>query len=203
MYNIGFVEKLKGFLLNPTDTFNIVKEEALRDGLRYFVILLLIYSFLNAVVITATWNTMWGSMFSAYQNIPGFGTILGSAPALAVIAFFIMFFILGLIGVFISGGIIHLGVLLFGGKRGYGETVKAVIYGGTPCYILGWIPFIGLIFGVWAFILEILGVRELQDLSTGKAIGAVLVPLIIIGVIISIIIAAAVYFYVTNMMPTP
>ena len=44
MENIGFVEKIKGFIFSPTETFKKLKEEALGDSLRYFVILLFIFN---------------------------------------------------------------------------------------------------------------------------------------------------------------
>jgi hypothetical protein len=200
MEEIGIGEKVKGFLFNPVDTFKKVKEETLGEGFRYFIVFLVIYSILSAIAISATLGTIWGSMFSSYANIPGFGALFGSELGLSIITFFIMFLLFGLIGIFLSGAIIHLGVRLFGGKRGYGETVKALIYGGTPSYIFGWIPLIGPIFALWAFILEIFGIRELQDLSTGKALAAILVPILIIVFLLSIAIAAIVYVYVSSML---
>lgn len=200
MDEIGVGDKVKGFLFNPIETFKKVREETLGEGLKYFVIFLFIYSILSAIVITATWNTMWGSIFSSYENIPGFGALFQSGAVVSIFAFFIMFLLFGLIGIFISGAIIHLGVLLFGGKRGYKETVKVLIYGGTPSYIFGWIPLIGPIFAIWAFILEIFGIRELQDLSTGRALAAILVPILIIGFLLTIVIAATVYLYVSSML---
>lgn len=196
---MDIIEKIKGFLLKPTETFKKVKEETFGISFKYFITLVLIFSALNAIMISIMWNNIWGSMFSAYQYIPGFGMMLKSGMVSSIIGLFLMFLVFGIIGIFVSGAIIHLGVKLFGGKRGYKETVKAVIYGGTPGYIFGWIPFIGLIFGIWAFILEIFGISELQEMSTGKAVAAILVPVIIFGVLFSIIIAAVVYMYVTSM----
>lgn len=76
------------------------------------------------------------------------------------------------------------------------QTVNAVIYGSTPRLLLGGIPFVGIIFTLWSLILGILGVRELQDLSTGKAILAVAIA-VIIPLIIMILVAA--YFFTTYM----
>jgi len=197
--NLDFVGKVKGFLLNPIETFKKVKEEPLGESFRYFIVLLLIYSTLNALVLSATLNTMLGSIYSVYQEIPFFGSMIQSGYMLSIPVFFILFLIFGIIGIFIGGGVIHLGVILFGGKRGYTQTVKALLYSSTPSYLFGWIPTIGLIFGIWAFVLEIFGIKELQDMSTGRAIAAIIIPALIIGVILTIIIAAAVFMYVSNM----
>ena len=196
METLGFIEKVKGFIINPIETFQQVKEEPLGDGLRYYVPLLILQSLLNVLIITVLAGTLGGNIFSVYESLPGFA--MGGSVFMVLL--FTLFVVGGLIGVFIGGGIIHLGVLMFGGKRGYIETVKAVIYGGTPSLLFGWLPFIGIVFGLWAFVLEIFGIRELQEMSTGRAVAAVLVPIIIIGVIVTIIVALIVYLYVTSMM---
>jgi len=195
---IGFVEKTKGFLIRPTETFNKVKEEEIGAALKYFVVWLLIYAVLSAV-ISATIGNMLGN-FSPLKSLSILGVGTGGMAALWL---FIILFVLGLIGVFISAGIIHIGVLIVGGKQGYYQTLKAIAYGNTPTYVLGWIPIVIYIAGIWALVLEILGIRELQEVSTGKAVLAVLIPLILIGVVLSIVIAAIAYIYVSGMIGAP
>jgi len=51
--------------------------------------------------------------------------------------------------------------------------------------------------GIWALVIEIIGVRELQEVSTGRAIiAALLLP----AIIVIIAIAATVYVYVSGML---
>jgi len=64
-------------------------------------------------------------------------------------------------------------------------------YGSTPSLLLGWMPFIGFIFGIWSMIVSIIGVRRLHEISTGRAVlayllGAIIIPLIIILIILFI-----------------
>jgi len=195
---IGFVKKTKGFLIRPTETFNKVKEEEIGAALKYFVVWLLIYAVLSAVIF-ATIGNMLGN-FSPLNSLSILGVGTGGMAALWL---FIILFVLGFIGVFISAGIIHMGVLIVGGKQGYYQTLKAIVYGNTPTYVLGWIPIVIYIAGIWALVLEILGIRELQEVSTGKAVLAVLIPLILIGVVLSIVIAAIAYIYVSGMIGAP
>jgi len=82
--------------------------------------------------------------------------------------------IFSIIGIFISSIIVHIVVLILGGKKGIKPTIKALIYGSTPRLLLGWIPFIGIIAEIWSIILLIVGMRQLQDITTGKAIIAVM-----------------------------
>ncbi len=193
---MGFVEKTKGFLLNPTESFKQVKEEDMGAALKYFVIWLLIYSALFAIIMGAI-GGMMASLIPAMQNIP----LLGAGTGLmAAVSTFVMLLIGGIIGIFIGAGIIHIGVLIVGGKKGYGQTLKALVYGGTPSYVLGWIPVVGMIAGIWALIVEILGIKELHEVSTGRAIIAVIIPIVIIAVIFMAI-AATMFVYVGSLMP--
>jgi ABC-type transport system involved in multi-copper enzyme maturation permease subunit len=57
------------------------------------------------------------------------------------------------------------------------------MYGLTPVYLFGWVPAVGLLSYLAALVLTTIGIRELQELSTGRAILvmviAIMVPLII------------------------
>jgi hypothetical protein len=59
--------------------------------------------------------------------------------------------------------------------------------------LLGWIPFIGFLAGIWTIILEILGIRELHEMTPGKAALAVIVAILVIAIII---IAIAALFFI-------
>ncbi len=87
--------------------------------------------------------------------------------------------IFSIIGIFISSVIVHFVVLILGGKKGIKPTIKALIYGSTPRLLLGWIPFIGIIAEIWSIFLQVKGMRQLQDITTGKAIIAVLSIIIV------------------------
>lgn len=197
MEEIGFIEKAKGFLLKPAETYNKVKEETLGGVLKYFIIWAVIYSILFAIVMMIA----GGLMGSLYQNIPGFSGITGASIGLTcALGLFFIVLIGSIIGLFISGAIVHLGVLLVGGKKGYLQTVKAIGYGCTPQFLLGWIPFVNIIAAIWALVVEIIGVKELQEVSTGKAVIAVFVVPLIIFVILGCIISATMYTYISGLL---
>ena len=79
---------------------------------------------------------------------------------------------------------------LVGGRKGIEQTIKTLMYAMTPQYLFVWIPVVNLI---WALIVGIIGIRQLHELSTGKAvlavITAIVVPAIILGAIIAALIA--------------
>ena len=82
--------------------------------------------------------------------------------------------ILLIFGVFFSSIIVHIGLRLVCGKKSIEQTIKAVIYGSTPRLIFGWIPFIGIIAEIWSLVLVVIGIRNLQSISTEKAIMALM-----------------------------
>ena len=192
MAEIGFVEKIKGFLVSPVETFRKVKDEGIGSVVKYFVGIALIYSILSAIIFAVASSMVMPFMSKAMP----FAGLAGGALAAVI---FVSSLIGSIIALFVGGAIIHAFVYLVGGRKGYTQTVKALGYGSTPGLLLGWIPFIGFVFSIWSLILQILGVRELHEISTGRAVLAVILP----GIIIGLIIAAVVYVYVGSMSPTP
>jgi len=55
---LTFIEKAKGFILSPTETFKRIKGEDLGDGLIYLLIWLLIYGALSVIVSIVIWDYM-------------------------------------------------------------------------------------------------------------------------------------------------
>jgi len=170
------VTKVKGFLLNPVETFQQSKNDEPKAVFTYFGVLLLFNAVLCSLIATLGMAVM-----PALAAMP-FGS------AFPVMVFFMML-IGGCILTLIFAAWLHLWVYILGGRQGIMQTVNAVIYGSTPRLLLGWIPFIGFIFALWSLALGILGIRELQELSTGKAILAVAIA-VLIPLILMILLAA-------------
>ncbi|MFA6331668.1 MAG: YIP1 family protein [Methanoregula sp.] len=170
------VTKVKGFLLDPVETFRQSKTDELNAVFTYFGALLLINAILSALVAV-----LGMAVIPMYATNP-FGL------ALPIMVFFMML-VGGCIATLIFAAWLHLWVYILGGRKGIMQTVNAMIYGSTPRLLLGWIPFIGIIFSLWSLALGILGIRELQELSTGKAILAVAIAVIIPLIIIILLVA--------------
>ena len=178
-----FVEKVKGILTEPSKTFDTLKEEKLGEAINYYAIIALIYALLSALVFALAFGSMFGR----------FGMMVGAGPGAAGISvMFVIVFIIWITGAFIGGTIFHIFVYLAGGRKGLAQTIKAVIYGSTPLLLLGWIPVIGAIAGIWSLILEVLGIRQLHEITTGKAILAVVLALVISMVILTVFLAAVI-----------
>ena len=183
---MDFIEKAKGLLMDPINTFEASKDDTLEDAIKYYAVIIAVYSLISALLFATAMGSL-GSMMGLGQlgMMTGVGAGIGGA-----LVIFVMMIIGGLIGVFITGAIFHIGVYIVGGKNGIEQTIKAVMYGSTPALLLGWIPVIGGIAGLWALALEIIGIRQLQNITTGRAIIAVIIPMAILFVIAGVFAAA-------------
>ena len=179
---LSFGEKVKGFLGAPSNTFNNVEAEALGSALKYFAIWVVIYAILRTIVFYTVerrvfqilWDLLEVSDAAVYRFDPVTFALLAVLGAFA--------------NLFISGSWAHLFVRAFGGRKGYGNTIKAFAYGNTPLLLFGWIPFVGMLFPFWAWVLNIIGIRQLHEISTGRAIGAVLLSIVTLVIIVVLIV---------------
>ncbi|MFA5002486.1 MAG: Yip1 family protein [Methanolinea sp.] len=185
---MDIIETAKGFLMQPVQAFQKARRIELGDAIKYFIILLIINAILTVIVDLIMGSAILSAINQAMGQF-GMGEIF-LAETMGVAIGAIVLVIVSLIMVFIIGGWLHLFVYLLGGRKGYLETVKALIFGSTPYMLIGWIPLVGIIIGgIWSLILSILGIRELHQISTGRAAGAVILAAIIIVIIIALIAA--------------
>ena len=175
---MDFYEKVKGFILEPSKTFDTTKEDTLEDALKYYVGITAIFSAISAV-LSAFASTLFGSIMG------GFGMMVGASAGIAgAISIFVILLILMVIWAFIGGAISHIFVYIVGGRKGIVKTIIALMYADTPYLLFGWIPIIGLILAIWSLVLSVLGIRQFQELTTGRAILAIFIPIIVIGIIV-------------------
>jgi len=187
---LSFGEKVKGFLGAPSNTFNNVEAEALGSALKYGTIWVVIYAILRTIVFYTLerrvfqilWDLLGLSDAAVYRFDPVTFALLAVAGAFA--------------SFFIGGLWTHLFVRAFSGRKGYKNTIKAFAYGNTPLFLFGWIPFVGMLFPLWAWVLNIIGIRQLHGISTGRAIGAVLLGIVALVVIVVLIVLFVVLFVV-------
>ena len=182
----GFFDKVKGLITKPAETFRAVEEDTLGDAIKYTAIATVIVSVLTGLIMDVIFKDTV-SIFGWTTN-PGFLLI----PLLAILS--VIFAILGLL---IFGAWQHLGILICGGKKGYIQTVKAIAYGSTPGYVFIWnvglIPYVGsVIVGIVCLIVTMIGLRELLQISTGRAIVALLLAIGLPTLLFTILVIAAV-----------
>ena len=194
------VEKAKGFLLAPAESFRKSRGDSLGAAFRYYVVLLIIYSILAAIIAVAVGMYAFNDMVAQLAQSGMVGSALadalgnmGSFVAAMMVFSVYLFFIISLFGVFLSGLVFHVFVLLFGGEKGVRKTIMTTMYASTPYFLLGWIPYVSIIGYIWYLVLLIIGIRETQEIDTGKALLVVITPLILVLILLllgGIVIAA-------------
>jgi len=102
--------------------------------------------------------------------------------------------IVTLIGAFIGVGIIWIFAKILGGKGTYTQLFFLVSLFAIPMAVIGLVivipavgSILGLLVGLYTLYLWVIAVQSSQELSTGRAVAAVLIPIILIGIIIAIL----------------
>ena len=115
--DIGHLQRIKLLFLHPGEFFDLVEDEkGYKKPLMYAVIASVIVSFLNTII----------------SALPLFSSPLGGF-ALGGLGLIIPLFLVFGIGFtfalpFLAAGMVHLGVMMFGGKKGYFNTFKPITY---------------------------------------------------------------------------
>lgn len=166
------------FLSNPKLAFKKEKKTTFSDSVKYLAMMSLVFAVLSSLSI---------------------GPISESPSVILVyVSYAVFIYFVILISSLLSGVWLHLWAIIFGAKKGVDQTIKTVIYASTPSLLLGWLPFIGVIFSVWTMILEIIGLKELHKIKTSRALAAVILSILVITFIILIFALAIILFVLGN-----
>jgi len=170
-------ETWKNIMFNPQTAFS--KLNNFRDtnifylqsmGITYILTVILLLLLFGGILIIFS---ILGS--SGIEGIPDdqFPLMLLGGLAGGIILFpFALLLYWG--SLYVWAGIVHLFVLMFGGK-GYRETVTAIGYSsaGQPLTV---IPILNYVAMFYMIFLQIMGIKARHKLTTGKAVAIVLIP---------------------------
>ncbi len=183
----GFIGKAKGFFFKPSEAFETVRDEPLHESIKFFIRILVfilaisaLFSVVSAFIYGPIGNLSFSLKPGIFAGILGFIWLFlnyGSIFYWLIFTYVISSAILQII-IF---PITHIMVYILGGRKGITQTLKAVIYASSIYLLLGWLPIIYLPW-IWALVVEIVGIRKLHALSTGRAIMSSIIPLIFGGI---------------------
>jgi hypothetical protein len=170
----AFVETLKLVLLNPATSFTAMKTEGgLTEPLIYaviggsvgFIVYFLFSLFISSFGLVGTRNALAG--------------VLG--VGVGAVVFVIFMPVLIALGVFIGSAILHLCLTLVGGaRRPFETTFRVVSFAVGSAYPLMIVPLCGgLISGIWCIVVECIGLTRAHQTTTGRALLAILLPIIV------------------------
>src|SRR5215212_3903179 len=191
----SFVDVVRRVVLHPVDFFSgIPRQEGLRNSFLFALICIVIGAVLNAAV----------GLIGAQSNVQIYQELfqplgVNVQVAAGFVASIVMYVVIGLISLFVGAGIYQLLVRLVVGREnaGFSGTFRVMAYTAVV-NLVSWIPILGLLAGLYAFFLQVVGFREVHETSTGRAI---LVPLllfgisIVIGALLAIVVVVIIAFY--------
>jgi hypothetical protein len=147
-----------------------------------------------SIAVAVFWNVllqgMWLPFLESAEDVVGMGAMYGLTVGwgLLMVVLAPLFVV---IGVFIAAAVLHLMLMIVGGAaNGFEATVRVVCYTQTA-QLAGIIPFCGgIITLVWTVILYVTGLSIAHRTTQGKALVAVLLPVVlccVMGVIFALV----------------
>ena len=180
----SMLEKIRGFMFNPSQAFRRVKDEEAAETVKYLMILAVFYAIMSALLTAIEIFT-----HPFLMGLPSMGP--NPVEPILFVSWIIVILVVTLVVAVIFGFWLHIWVYLLGGRKGVWQTEKSVFYNLTPTLLLGWIPVIGpLVGGVWSVIIGVIGVRELHNMPDTKAAFAVVLAIVIASVLAVLVLGA-------------
>lgn len=178
----GLVLSLKNSLFAPADFFRIMNVTGgITDPMLYALITGMV-----SWMIYYFWQIVLHDQLSSYIPLRGASDFdvfhKTGIVAAAVLTPFIL-----IASLFIWSGILHLLLMMVrGAKNGFEATFRVVSYS-IGAYVFLMIPFCGaIISALWTIVLAIIGLKEAHGTTGGKALFAVLFPLIMCCAIVAL-----------------
>jgi hypothetical protein len=170
----AFIETLQMVLTKPSSAFTAMKREGgLGEPLLYATI-----GGTFGLVFAVTYNFVVRSFTPFGDKHGAFAHLLGG---LGWIILLILAPVFVVIGTFIGSAILHVCLMIVSGaKQSFETTFRVICFAEGSASPLLVIPFCGgLIAGIWKIVLYCIGLARAHETDTGRAIIAVLLPLIV------------------------
>jgi hypothetical protein len=172
MKNVDYIETWKEIMQSPSDFYR----EMPKTGGYFYPI----------VFATSSIAIMLSCVFLIYPLIfpeMGNNTELTYMEIPLVVIFLIVGFIIALL---MNAAILNITYKILGGKGSYEGTVGFVCYATAP-FVLGWIPLIGGIFGLYQTYLYIVGGKFVHDMSMIRSLMALIMSSLLVFVFVLLI----------------
>jgi hypothetical protein len=171
----AFIETLAMVLTKPDLAFRTMKTEG---GLGEPLIYALIGGCVGGIVsLLLSLGLQSMGLFAGQRDT--FAVMAGMG--IGSIAFIILIPIFIVLGLFIGAAIVHLCLMIVGGaNKSFEATFRVLAFSQGSTGPLQMIPVCGgLIAGVWALVVNCIGLARAHETSTGRAVLAVLLPLVV------------------------
>ena|SRR3989344_744680 len=163
--NLGLFSKIGKSIVHPGELFERTKGDGIGKVLLYYFVIALVPFIIMSLILFLAFNFVMELVDSA--NAAAGVTLNTDVSVWYVIGGLAgLFFIISPILLFVSSGVLHLILRLYGGKGSYGDSFGVMIYSHTPSILLF---FILPITGIWTFILTLIGYSKVHEIGVGRA----------------------------------
>jgi hypothetical protein len=177
-------ETIRGVLTDPAGTFsNMRREGGLGAPMAYYVMVAWVGS-----AMAMLYQYFFQSGFAALAKSPN-PTLQMMSTGIFVVVWIAVLPILLVLGSFIGSGILHLSLMICqGAKQPFETTYRTYCYARGSAAVLLIIPFCGgFASWVWALVALCIGVTRTHEITSGRAVLAVLLPTIVCCVAIAVL----------------
>jgi hypothetical protein len=185
MASLGFItaffRTIKEVLFAPTAFFSRMPvSNGLTSSLFYGVIVNFVCGLIAILLLVILFGSMWS--FPGGEGMEGMGGGVQRFQTISIIIYAIFLPILIAIGLFIMSAVFHVCLLIVGaGKRGFEATFRVVAYT-SSAQVFAIVPVVGgFITTIYNLVLWTIGFRESHRTTTGRALIAVLLPMIVVA----------------------
>jgi hypothetical protein len=180
----AFFRTIKEVLFAPTAFFRKMPVSSGLSSPLFYGVILGFVGALIAILLQVTLLNPMGS-FPEVEGMEGMGRGVQVFQTTFIIIYAIFLPILIAIGLFIVSAIFHVCLLIVGaGKRGFEATFRVVAYTNST-QVFAIVPFLGwFIAPFYNVVLWVIGFKESHRTTTGRALIAVLLPVIVFGIFI-------------------
>lgn len=172
----GFFGTIKEVLTAPDRAFRMMRREGGLGEPLLFAVLAGTFGFIVALCYQLAFRAMGFAVGGAQNGLDWIG-----AMGIGVVFLFIISPILVAIFLFIWIAIVHVCLLIVGGaKQSFETTFRVLCYVHGSIAVLQLIPFCGgFVALVWSVIANSIGLARAHEIETGRAVLAILLPLIL------------------------
>ena len=176
----ALVQTIRLLVTDPSNTFSRLR----RDGDITSPILFGIILGWLSVFFAQIWQLIFGSAFSSlFGSLEGFESFGQQPGVAAVLVTLVITPIFVVIAMFLGAGIYHLCLMVVGATEssptGFEGTLKVYAYS-QIAGLATVLPLLGsFVYLIWAIVLAVVGYSTVHRTTTGKALIAVLIPLLL------------------------
>jgi len=163
---LNHMQKLGLLFSNPTEFFDKVKENSIKNSFLLYLLTLLVVMAISAIFAFFLGRIIGGASIFSVSSFIG-------------LIFYPIMFGIGIVATFVYAGIVHLIIKMFHGKGNFVDTYNACAYSSIPASIISIVPFIGFLGIIYSIVLMSLGLSKYHEISKGKAAVSACIPILL------------------------